>query len=155
MLNKDVKVPLQEAELVGTSSSNSSCHCFLCCPPPCCSCHCACCCRRHHSPATLVAVAFASFAIANTIAIWLTAAAMAALGKRRWEIVVAAAAMKMAAATAEARTMATATTALMMIACVALVCPICCQHPQGRDMACFDIPGTFLHADSDEDIIIR
>jgi hypothetical protein len=25
---------------------------------------------------------------------------------------------------------------------------------KGRDMACFDIPGTFLHADSDENIII-
>ncbi len=49
-----------------------------------------------------------------------TAAAMAALRARHWAIVVAAAAMKMAAATAEARTTATVATALVRIAHVTL-----------------------------------
>ncbi len=50
----------------------------------------------------------------------MTATAMSALRARHWAIVVAAAAMKMAAATVKARTIATAAAALVMIALVTL-----------------------------------
>ncbi len=63
--------------------------------------------------------------------------------------------MKMAAMTVEARTTATAATTLVMITCGTLtIAHFAIDAHEGRDLACFDIPGTFLHADSDEDITI-
>ncbi len=53
--------------------------------------------------------------------------------------------MKMAAATAEARTTAMVATALVMIAHVALaIAHFVVDAHKGRDVACFDILGAFL-----------
>jgi hypothetical protein len=52
--------------------------------------------------------------------------------------------------------MAAAATALVMIARVALaIAHFVVNAHKGRDVASFDIPGAFFHADSDEDITIR
>jgi hypothetical protein len=46
--------------------------------------------------------------------------------------------------------------ALVTIACVALtIAHFVVDAHKGRDVACFDIPGAFLHADFDEDITIH
>ncbi len=52
--------------------------------------------------------------------------------------------------------MATVATALVTIARDALtITHFVVNAYKGRDVACFDIHGAFLHADSDEDITIR